>query len=64
VQSHTRDETCMKSQNIVYVNNIAAALFGMGKYDECAAKAQEAVNIGKEHRYAIVRAFRPKVYVS
>eukprot|EP00960_Hanusia_phi_P076402 768555-Hanusia_phi.AAC.9 len=36
--------------SMVYLNNIAAALFGQGKYEECIKKCQEAIQVGKEHR--------------
>mmetsp|Transcript_42169 Transcript_42169/g.132836 ORF Transcript_42169/g.132836 Transcript_42169/m.132836 type:complete len:432 (-) Transcript_42169:279-1574(-) len=36
--------------SMVYLNNIAAALFGQGKYEECIKKCQEAIEVGKQYR--------------
>ena len=35
---------------MVYLNNLAAAYFGLKKFDECIATCKKAVEIGKEHR--------------
>ena len=35
---------------IVYLNNMAAALFGLQKYQECLDTCKKAVEVGKEHR--------------
>ena len=35
---------------MVYLNNIAATYFGMGKYAECVNQCDEAIKVGRENR--------------
>jgi hypothetical protein len=36
--------------SIVYLNNMAAAHFGMNKFDECVAQCKKAIEIGRSNR--------------
>jgi len=48
--THYQTAADLEPTNMVYLNNLAAAYFGLKKFDECIATCKKAVEIGKEHR--------------
>ncbi|KAI0240151.1 Hsp90 cochaperone [Massospora cicadina] len=40
----------LDNTNVTILTNKSAVLFEMGKFDECIATCEEAINVGREHR--------------
>lgn len=47
---HYEKASSLDPTSIVYLNNMAAAHFGMNKFDECVAQCKKAIEIGRSNR--------------